>query len=143
MTGSSRSISEAFRASAFRVAYRILGSVADAEDIAQETVARLICGDADDIMDCTFNGFGDQHFYYDYLDCTPEDAAAVTCKGGYFSNQGTVTISGFRPTGMGNSVLKLRGPVGRLYFNMGLPVPVRRNPNIVTPPTAPFQYRDI
>ena len=35
---------------------------------------------------------------------------------------------------MGNSMLKLGRPVGRLNFNMELPIPVGRNPNIATPP---------
>ena len=35
---------------------------------------------------------------------------------------------------MGNSMLKLRRPTGRLNFNMELPIPVGRNPDIVTVP---------
>ena len=49
-------------------------------------------------------------------------------------HQGAETILGFRPTTMGNSMLKLGRPIGGLNFNMGLPIPVGRNPNIVTPP---------
>ena len=48
--------------------------------------------------------------------------------------QGGVTILGFRPTGMGISMVKLRRPTGRPNFNMELPILVGRNPNIVTVP---------
>ena len=50
----------------------------------------------------------------------------------YKREQGTVTILGFCPTGMGNPMLKLIRPAGRLNFNMELLV--GRNPNIVTVP---------
>ena len=51
---------------------------------------------------------------------------------------GTVTILGFRQISMGDSMLKLRRPVGRLNFNMDLPIPVGLNPNSVTPPWCGF-----
>ena len=43
-----------------------------------------------------------------------------------------VLILGFHPTTMGHSMLKERWSVGRLNFNMGLPIPVGRNRNIDT-----------
>ena len=57
----------------------------------------------------------------------------VYCEGKYMHVvQATATILGFRPTGVGNSMLQLGRPVGRLNFNMELPIPVGRNPNIDT-----------
>ena len=47
-------------------------------------------------------------------------------------HKGGVSILGFRPTGMGNSMLKLRRPTSRPNFNMELPILVGRNPDIVT-----------
>ena len=48
-------------------------------------------------------------------------------------NLGGVTILGLCPAGMANSMFKLRRHTDRLNFNMELPIPVGRNPNIATP----------
>ena len=53
--------------------------------------------------------------------------------------QGTVTVLGFCGN-LGNSMLKLGRPVGRLNFNMGLPILIRRNPNIVVPPRPELDW---
>ena len=47
---------------------------------------------------------------------------------------GLISITRFRLASMGNSMLKERRPEGRLFFNMGLTIPVGRNPNIDTTP---------
>ena len=49
--------------------------------------------------------------------------------------QNKYTVSAYL-TGIGISMLKERWPVGRLFFNMGLPIPVRRRLYIETGPSA-------
>ena len=76
-------------------------------------------------------------------DCPHRDGIYECRKSSLWQNWGPVTILGFRTTGMGNSMLKLRRPLGSLNFNMGLSIPVGRYPNIVTPPRVLILYKDV
>ena len=52
----------------------------------------------------------------------------------HIDDLGAVSILGFPLIIMGHYMLKIRRPVGRLNFNMELPIPVGRNPDIDTTP---------